>query len=317
MAWNERTRRRLKLRDLHILRTVAEAGSMGRAAKALAMSQPAVSKGIADLEDAVGVPLLERTPLGTEPTRYGRVLLASCTAVFDDLQRGLREVEFLRDPSVGELEIGCWDPLAAGFAGAVIDRLSGRFSKVMFHVRQGDQVSLLHELQERRVELILIPTLGLQLGPATMIEPLFDDHHVVIAAQTSRWARRRKLRIAELIEEPWVLAPANSIGGRYIDAAFRAAGVDPPRARVDTFSIPMHQHLLATGRYLTSLPRSMVYFGRHMHLKALPVQWPAQTREVAIVTLRGRALSPVAQSLVDELRIAARALPPVRRVLPN
>src|SRR6059058_4617035 len=102
MAWNERIQRRLKLRDLHILRTVAEAGSMGRAAKALAMSQPAVSKGIADLEDAVGVPLLERTPHGAEPTRYGRVLLASSIAVFDDLKRGLREVEFLRDPTVGE-----------------------------------------------------------------------------------------------------------------------------------------------------------------------------------------------------------------------
>lgn len=308
MAWNERIQRRLKLRHLHILRTVAEAGSMGRAAKALAMSQPAVSKGIADLEEAVGVPLLERTPLGAEPTRYGRVLLASCTAVFDDLQRGLREVEFLRDPSVGELEIGCWEPLAAGFAGAVIDRLSLRFSKVMFHVLQGDQVSLLRELRERRVELILIPTLGVQVGPDTVVEPFFDDHHVVIASQASKWARRRKLTIADLIYEPWVLAPANSLGGRYIDAAFRAAGLEPPRARVDTFSIPIHHHLLATGRYLTSLPRSVVHFAQHMHLKALPVHWPAQTREVAIVTLRGRALSPVAQAFVEELRVAALAL---------
>lgn len=307
-AWNERIRRRLKLRDLHILRTVADAGSMGRAAKVLAMSQPAVSKGIADLEDAVGVPLLARSPLGVEPTSYGRVLLASSTAVFDDLTRGFREIEFLRDPSMGELEIGCWDPLAAGFAGAVIDRLSRRFSKVMFHVLQGDQVNLLRELRERRVELVLIPTLGVLLGADTVVEPLFDDHHVIIAAQTSKWARRRRLKIADLINESWVLAPANSIGGRYIDAAFQAAGVEPPRARVDTFSIPMHHHLLATGRYLTSLPRSVVLFAKHMSLKALPVEWPAPAREVAIVTLRGRTLSPVAQTFVEELRVTALAL---------
>jgi DNA-binding transcriptional LysR family regulator len=72
MTWNESIRRRLKLRDLHILSTVADAGSMGKAARVLAMSQPAVSKAISDLEAAIGVPMLERTRQGTEPTRYGR-----------------------------------------------------------------------------------------------------------------------------------------------------------------------------------------------------------------------------------------------------
>src|SRR4051794_16782054 len=143
--------------------------------------------------------------------------------------------------------------------------------------------------------------------------PEATSHHVVIAAQASKWARRRSLKVAELIDEPWVLAPANSIGGRYIDAAFRAAGGEPPHARGDTFSISMHHHLLATGRYLTSLPRSVVHFAQHMRLKALPVQWPAQAREVAIVTLRGRALSPVAQTFVEELRVKAVALTRARR----
>lgn len=308
MTWNESIRRRLKLRDLHILSTVADAGSMGKAARVLAMSQPAVSKAISDLEAAIGVPMLERTRQGTEPTRYGRALLESCTAVFDDLQRGLREVEFLRDPSVGELEIGSHEPLAAGFVCSVIDHLSRRFVKVRFHVLQGDQVSLLRALRERRVELIIVPTLRVQLGPDTLVEPIFDDRHVVMAAQASKWARRRKLTIAELVEEPWVLAPPNTIGGDYIDQTFRAAGVEPPRARVDSFSIPMHHHLLASGRYVTSLPRSLLLFAHHMQLKALPVEWPAKPREVAIVTLRGRALSAVARAFVEQLRVAARAM---------
>jgi len=78
----------------------------------------------------------------------------------------------------------------------------------------------------------------------------------------------------------------------------------------------MHHHLLATGRYLTSLPRSVVHFAPHMRLKDLPVRWPAQIREVAIVTLHGCALSPVARTFVEELRVAALALTRSRRRKP-
>ena len=97
MQWTDRIGRRLKLRDLHILMAVAQSGSMVRAAQILAISQPVVSKAIADLEHAVGVRLLDRGPHGVEPTMYGRALLDSGVAVFDDLRRGVKQIEFLAD----------------------------------------------------------------------------------------------------------------------------------------------------------------------------------------------------------------------------
>src|SRR5262245_51681585 len=67
MPWDERRLSRyLTLRDLHVLMTVAKCGSMGRAAVQLAVSQPAVSKAIADMERSLGVPLLDRSPRGVE-----------------------------------------------------------------------------------------------------------------------------------------------------------------------------------------------------------------------------------------------------------
>ena len=75
MKWNDRIGRRLKLHDLHVLLTVAEVGSMGKAAERLAVSQPSVSKAIADMEHTIGVRLLDRTPKGVETTAYGRALL--------------------------------------------------------------------------------------------------------------------------------------------------------------------------------------------------------------------------------------------------
>src|ERR1043165_4876433 len=101
--WGDRIGRRVKLRDLHILLAVAKLGSMGKAAAELAVSQPAISKAIADVEHAVGLRLLERGPRGIEPTMYGRALLKCGTAVFDELRQGVKELEFLTDPGAGEI----------------------------------------------------------------------------------------------------------------------------------------------------------------------------------------------------------------------
>src|SRR5438067_7541101 len=102
MQWEERIGRRLKLRDLHILLAVVQWGSMAKAAAELAISQPAVSKAIADMEYMLGLKLLDRTRRGIEPTIYGRSLIRRGLAVFDELRQGVKELEFLADPTAGE-----------------------------------------------------------------------------------------------------------------------------------------------------------------------------------------------------------------------
>ena len=114
MQWDERIGRRLKLRDLHILMSVAQCGTMGKAAAQLAISQPAVSKAISEMEHTLKVRLLDRTAHGVEPTLYGRSLLKWGNAVFDDLRQSIKEIEHLSDPTVGELRIGCTEPMAGG-----------------------------------------------------------------------------------------------------------------------------------------------------------------------------------------------------------
>lgn len=307
MPWSERIRRRFKLRDLHILLAVARMGSMGRAAAALSISQPAVSKAITDLEQALDVRLFERTRQGTEPTSSGRALLKAGIAVFDVLRQGLEEMDFLSDPTVGELRIGCHEPLITGFVATVIDELTRRFPRVTVQVMPGDAVSLNYALHQRDIELTIVPTLGLEVDRDTEAEVLFDDRHVIVAAAISKWARRRKMMLTELEGEPWVLPPAESIAGRYIDDAFRSAGLEPPSARVSSFSIPLHHHLLATGRYVTSLPRSLLQFAPHLQLKQLPIAWPAKRRPVAILTLKSRALSPLAESFAGQVRQFAKS----------
>jgi DNA-binding transcriptional LysR family regulator len=106
IRWADRIGRRLKLRDLHVLSAVVQWGSMAKAARHLAVSQPVVSAAIADLEHAVGVRLLDRSRQGIEPTIYGRALLKHGAVAFDALKQGVNEIEFLSDPTAGELRIG-------------------------------------------------------------------------------------------------------------------------------------------------------------------------------------------------------------------
>src|SRR5262249_1003465 len=101
MHWDNRVGPRLKLRDLNIMLAVAEAASITKAATRLAISQPAVSRAVADIEHALGVALFDRSPQGVEPTPYGHALLKRGVAVFDELKQGMQDIAFLADPTVG------------------------------------------------------------------------------------------------------------------------------------------------------------------------------------------------------------------------
>src|SRR5262245_20325978 len=155
MPWDERMGRRLKLRDLYILRTVIERGSMGKAATQLAISQPAVSKSITDLEQMLGVRLLERDRQGIEPTAYGSAFLKWSAVVFDDLRQGVEEIDYLTDPSAGRVRVGTSEGMPAGLVSAVIDRLFRRYPRIKFTVHQAATNDLQYrELRERNVDLI-------------------------------------------------------------------------------------------------------------------------------------------------------------------
>ena len=115
MEWESRLGRRFRLRDLYILSTVVQRGSMARAASLLRMSQPSISEAIAKLEHTLRVRLLDRGPRGIEPTIYATALLKRGTVVFDELREAIKDVDFLADPAKGEVRVGCPEALAGVF----------------------------------------------------------------------------------------------------------------------------------------------------------------------------------------------------------
>ena len=140
--WDERVLRRLKLRDLRVLLAIAETGSMGKTAAQLAISQPAISKAIGEIEHVVGVRLLNRTPQGVEPTLYGRALIKWGIAVFDDLRQAMQEIGALSDPGSGEVRLGTTG-IHLGFTPAVIDQFLRQYRgpSWRFFLRRRSQTS--------------------------------------------------------------------------------------------------------------------------------------------------------------------------------
>ncbi|HMJ44434.1 MAG TPA: LysR family transcriptional regulator [Pseudolabrys sp.] len=299
----------MKLQDLHVLMTVVQAGSMGKAAQRLNTTQPNISRSIAELEHALGVRLLDRHRQGIEPTEYGRALLDCGVAVFDDLRQGVKNIEFLADPTAGEVRIGCTPILAASFVSAVVDRLSRRYPRIVFHLVTGYRETLHRELSERNLDLLILRSSGPIADEWLDFEFLFDDSYVVAAGAQNRWVRRRRIKLAELANELWVLPPPASVIGSVVMEAFRASGLDYPCAAVVTDSPHMRISLLATGRFVTIFPASALRFPtKRLEIKVLPVALPMARLPNGIVTLKNRTLSPVAQLFIDCAREVAKPL---------
>jgi len=314
MQWEDRIGRRVKLRDLHIALTVAQSGSMLKAAEALAISQPVVSKVIADLEHTLGVRLFDRGRKGVEPTASGRALLNRGRAAFDELKQGVKEIEFLNDPMAGELRIGSNPALAEGVVVTVIDRLSRQYPRAAFHVVTGNTEAIYEELRERRVELGFARMSGFDSENDMKLETLFEEPLVVVAGMKNPWTRRRKIKLAELVNEPWTWPVPGSIIDSLVVAAFRASGLKAPRAAVYADSFNMRTKLAATGHFLAVGPASMLTFpAKDSSIKLLPVEFPTTTHgQTGIMTLKNRTLSPLAQRFIECAREVAKSLAKVK-----
>jgi DNA-binding transcriptional LysR family regulator len=246
---------------------------------------------------------------GVEPTEYGRAFLDCGIAVFDDLRRGVQQIEFLSDPTGGEVRIGGSEFVMAGFVPAVIDRIARRYARMVFHTVQGDGHALRAALRKREADVIVSRTLQSTVDDDLVVEPLFDEQLFVVAGLRSRWAHRRKIDLPELLREPWILPLPDTLVWKLIADGLHSRGLALPKASVTSASVPLRNLLLATGRYVSVLPRSMLHFGAaQLRVKILPVALPGTSHPVEIITLKDRMLSPTANLFVEYTREVAAAV---------
>jgi DNA-binding transcriptional LysR family regulator len=259
--WERQIGHRFNLRHLHVFSTVVRSGSMGKAAGKLGVSQPAVSEVIAELEHAFGVRLLDRSPRGVEPTIYGDALLKRAAAVFDELKQGARDLQFLADPTVGELRIGYQESLSHALVAPAIGKFSREFPRVAVHADDLPSAAIqLSELRARRYDCTLqLLTRTLADEDDLNVEVLYNDRVGIAADMQGPWARRRKIDLAELAAEPWILTPPGTWAHARLADAFAAKGLSMPTVSVLTLAVPLREHLLTNSRCLTTLVPSRIW----------------------------------------------------------
>lgn len=309
--WDSQIGRRFRLRDLHVFFTVAQRGSMAKAAIELGVSTPTVSEVIAGLEHGLGVRLLDRSPQGVEPTRYGHALLKRTLVVFDELRQGIKDLEYLDDPATGDIRIACPMALSTTAIPHIFERFLKEYPRVVLQLDEVTAASAprtLQDLRNRRYDLVF--GLGYpaeEWSAADLnIEALFDERLVIAAGPRSKWARRRgPIDLAELVNEPWITQGPQTWNHRILAEACHARGIAMPKSSVVTLSISVIAHFLAGGRFITAMPRSVALF---RSFKVLPVKLPIRPWPMNIAILRKRTPSPVTTRFIQYARDFTRPM---------
>ena len=291
MQWDDRVGRRLRLKDLHTLQTVAEIGSMAKASQHLALSQPAISKAIADMEHMLGVTLLDRSARGVELTEHGRVLVHRTRIIFDEVKHGIAEIKHLSDPTQGEVRIGTIEPYAAVLS-EIICRMTRRYPRITYHVTVGDTDMLVHKLRERAIDVVLTRWNALTQADDLEAENLYRTSLVVMADKSHPMMGRKRVTLPDLMQEQWVLSPPDTFLGRVVADLFERRKLPLPRNAVTTTSAFMRLNLMASGRFLSILPMMLLrHRSNRAWLRALKVDLADSSGWIAAITIKDRRSS--------------------------
>jgi DNA-binding transcriptional LysR family regulator len=180
--WESRIGRRVRLHDLHALSVIVQSGSMAKAAKELGVTQSAISQMVADLEAALRVRLLDRSPRGVVATIYGSVLLKRSRAALDELRNGIQEIESLTDHATGQVRIGCPESISSAVLPSIAELFFKRYPRAVLDV---DDVNfgMLAPLLDRNIDLVIARGgrgfAEQDVSDDLNVETLFEDELVV------------------------------------------------------------------------------------------------------------------------------------------
>ena len=215
----------MELRDIEYFAVVAEHKSIGRAAEALDMSQPALSKSLRRLEQSMGAKVVQRTVKGIELTAVGKALLSQAHRLRLTMADISREADDLIKGRTGHVRIGA-SPGYSPFVSLAAEVLLSESPKVNLKIETNVFSAMAAGLRAGTLDVIVAS----QAPPDEDIAgiPLYDEKYVVYVAANHRLAKRRELRLADLVNERWAMSGVNNPALQRLTRVFRAAGLPAP-----------------------------------------------------------------------------------------
>lgn len=295
--------RHLKMSELRIFVAVLTHRNFHKAAAVVNLSQPAVTKSIAGLEQTLNVKLFERHANGVEPTSYGLSFAPRAIAIFEELRRAAQDLATLSSGATGELRVGTVPMPAIPFLPIAVQHLVATHPKCFVSVIEAREAELLDRLRKGDIELAILRLSLLKIDADMQVDALFDERLCVIGARDHPLLARERLGWGELLEQAWVLPPPDCIFYGYVARTLAELGLAMPRSQVEAYSVQVQVGMVTHGGMLSFGMRSQVEFGSTKNLLVrLPIELPCVARSVAAVSLRTREASPLTRQLLEHIR---------------
>jgi DNA-binding transcriptional LysR family regulator len=281
--------RALTLRHLRLLVALEELRQVGRVAVALSISQPAVSKALAEIESGVGVALFERTPRGMVPTAHGACLLRHAHLMTDEIARAVDELTGIEQGISATVAVGVTSGSGTGYLlNAAIVRCRQRLPELTATVSDGLREPLLRQLRTGRLDIVVGAGLDTAAPSDLDCVPLYNDALAIVCGTRHAFASRRRPEWARMASQAWVLPPRTTRARAGIEALFRRAGPARPIVLAETLALDLILEMLVEGTALAVLPQHLARrLAAAGQVRTLDVDTPGLVMPVSVFTLAG------------------------------
>ena len=293
----------LDLRDLRYFETIAETGHVGRAAKKLFRTQPALTGAVRRLEETLGTALFERVGRGIRLTAAGAALHARARALRIASEEAVREIAELGQGLAGLVRVGMVPTVARFLLPPLCREFLKEAPGVTFRTLIGHDDLLRKELKAGELDVVV--SFSSRADPEIGAHSLFHDECVVVASRSHPIFRKRP-RMKDLLDYRWVLAGPAVTTREWLDTAFHAHGLPSPTVQIETNLMMILPPLIEQSNLLSFVSRR--HLARGSALKEVPIKETTMSRKFAVTYRKDSYLSPAANRCIEMLRKRGKEL---------
>ncbi|MEP2987862.1 MAG: LysR family transcriptional regulator [Parasphingorhabdus sp.] len=289
--------------------SVYDTGSFSRAAKSNNVSQQAVSKSVAKLEEGLAVKLFDRSTYGAEPTNFGHALARRAKVITAETRLAAAEISALRGADRGYVRIGLGWSFLTRIAPIIINRFSEKQPGITLSITSGDSKSLYQKLLQGDVEFVAsAPPSEMQADEAIERHALFEDRDVIMMRRDHPLSKKTDVTLEDLVSQTWLLSLQLKEQWERICSVFLGAGLTPPAKYIDIDSVILAKSTLLNSDCVMVMARELAASQTERDQFHFIEETPFPiSRTAYFATRRNSSLQPVAQSLQNELLVACRS----------
>ena len=299
---------RLRYKHLHMLVALGSSLNLHRASISLAMSQPAATRMLREIEDMFGCQLFERLPRGMRPTALGAQLVRFAEASLNSLDRCAEDLAARRQGGYGYLSIGTIMGAAPDLVMTAVARMKAQSPPLRLRMMGDTSDQVLRLLDQRRIDLAIARRSPAADNGSYRFEELGNERLLVVVRSGHALARRRKLDWQELVREwPWILQPATTPARIALEQLLQRLELPAPADIIECSSVYSMQQLVQLTDAVMLLSESALKDYLRMGLvKALPLRLDAPLAPFGILTRADEALNAEQQKFIGLLHALGR-----------